>query len=248
MLRSTREITGYALQATDGEIGTCKDFLFDEKHWVIRYMVADTGGWILEKNVIISPLALGKPDWGSGRLPVHLTKERIENAPPLAEFEPISRQYEAALSAHYGHPYYWVGNALWGPGATPEQLRKHAEGSTPDPAPLLEGDPNLRSVNEVTGYHISATDGELGHIEEFIVEDDTWALRYLVVDTRNWLPGKKVLIPPSWIEDLDWSRETASVRVTREQIKNSPDYDPRTPVNRSYETRLYDFYGRPVYW
>jgi len=248
MLRSTRELTGYRLHANDGEIGRCKDFLFHDEEWVIRYMVADTGTWIPNRKVIISPLFLGEPDWASSRFPVHLTKDQIEEAPPLGEHEPVSRQHEGEMFRYYGYPYYWVGNALWGPGATPRQLRAHAKEAGLDQDSGSEGDPHLRSVDEVTGYHISAQDGDIGHVEEFVVDDETWILRYMVVDTRNWLPGRKVLLSPSWVDSLDWTEETASVAMTKEQIKASPEYDPRTPINRDYEARLYDFYGRPVYW
>jgi uncharacterized protein YrrD len=248
MLRSTKEITGYSLLATDGEIGECKDFLFDDQKWVVRYMVADTGGWLNSEQVIISPLSLGEPDWALRRFPVDLTKEKVRNAPPLEEEMPVSRQYETTLYDHYDYPYYWVGHSLWGPGATPRQLRKYVEVTPPASNPLTTGDPNLRSVKEVTGYHISAQDGEVGHVEDFILDDETWSVRYFVVDTRNWLPGRKVLLSPIWMEDIDWKKQIASVALEQEQIKNSPEYDPETPVNRTYETRLYDFFGRPSYW
>lgn len=248
MLRSTKELTGYALLAKDGEIGRCKDFLFDDDRWAVRYMVADTGTWIPEKKILISPLSLGEPDWASNRFPVHLTKEEVENAPPIDEDKPVSRQHEMTLSQYYGYPYYWVGNSLWGPEATPARLKEEVERAERASEEEEGGDPHLRSVRAVSGYDISAVDGEIGHVEEFIVEDDTWALRYMVVDTRNWLPGRKVLVSPSWVEDLDWEEEKASVSMTKEQIEASPEYDPRTPINRDYEARLYDFYGRPVYW
>lgn len=248
MLRSTKELTGYVLQATDGDIGRCKDFLFDDELWTVRYMVADTGKWLPGNRVLISPISLGEPDWKSKHFPVMLTKDQVKGAPPLTEDEPVSRQHEATLFQYYGYPYYWAGSALWGPAATPAQLRGRVEEAHHPTPPEAEGDPHLRSVDEVTGYHIVASDGEIGHVEEFIVEDDTWAIRYLVVDTRNWLPGRKVLLSPHWVEELDWADETAAVGMSRDQVKASPEYDHRQPINRDYETRLYDFYGRPVYW
>jgi hypothetical protein len=113
--------------------------------------------------------------------------------------------------------------------------------STPD-------DCLLRSANELVGYHIKAVDGEIGHVEEFILDDESWTVRYLVVDTRNWLPGKKVLVPPAWIESADCLQETVTFDLTKGQIERSPEYDPSAPVNREYENLLYDFYGRPRYW
>jgi hypothetical protein len=248
MLRSTKELKGYVLDATDGEIGRCKDFLFDDEHWTVRWMVADTGKWIPDRQVLISPLSLGDPNWGSGRFPVSLTREQIENAPALSEDEPVSRQHEATMFQYYGYPYYWVGNALWGPEATPAKLQARVEEATMAPHTEPRGDPHLRSVREVAGYHIAATDGEIGHVEDFILDDETWTLRYMVVDTRNWLPGRKVLVSPPWVEELDWAEGKAVVAMSQEQVRNSPEYDPRAPVNREYEGRLFDFYGRPVYW
>jgi hypothetical protein len=241
-------LTGYLLIARDGEIGRCKDFLFDDEKWTVRHMVADTGKWIPDRKVIISPVFLGDPDWGSHRFPVNLTKDQIENAPSLESHRPVSRQHEGELFSHYDYPYYWVGDALWGPVATPEQLREPAMRAQLERERTEAGDPHLRSINEVTGYHISAEDGEIGHVEEFILDDETWTLRYLVVDTRNWLPGRKVLLSPLWVENLDGSEGTASVAMSRDQVRASPEYDPRTPINREYEARLYDFYGRPAYW
>jgi sporulation protein YlmC with PRC-barrel domain len=248
MLRSIRELKGYKLDARDGEIGHCKDFLFDDQEWTVRYMVADTGKWISDRKVLISPISLGDPDWGSERFPVNLRKEQVENAPPLSADEPVSRQHEVTMFGYYGYPHYWIGSALWGPEATPAELIARVEDANRAPQRRAKGDPHLRSVNEVTGYHIATSDGEIGHVEDFILDDKTWSLRYMVVDTRNWLPGRKVLVSPFWVEDLDWGEEKAVVGLAREQIRNGPKYDPGTPVNREYEGRLFDFYGRPVYW
>lgn len=247
MMRSTKEVMGYTLKAADGEIGRCRDFLFDDQQWAVRYMVADTGKWIPDRKVLISPLFLGEPEWASRQFPVQLTKDQIENAPSVREDEPVSRQHEVNVLRHYGFPYYWVGEGLWGLESSPSALREvSAEWITVPPEP--KGDPHLRSVEEVTGYHIEATDGEIGHVEEFVLDEDTWVLRYMVVDTRNWLPGRKVLVSPAWVRGFDWPAQKAMVELTRKQVQASPGYDADKPINREYETQLYDFYGRPVYW
>lgn len=249
MLRSAKDLAGYVLKATDGEIGRCKDFLFDDEQWTVRYMVADTGKWLPGRKVLISPISLGDPDWPSGIFPVTLTKKQIEEAPDLKEDAPVSRQYESKWFSYYHYPYYWGSGGVWGIGSMPTAPSAEKE---KEPAQAIEeeesGDSHLRSVQEVAGYHIQATDGEIGHVEDFVLDDETWMLRYVVVDTRNWLPGKKVIVPPSWVESVDWTSEKVSVDFTREKVKNSPEYDPAAPVNREYEERLYDFYGRPKYW
>ncbi len=250
MLRSMEELEGYVLAATDGEIGRCKDFLFDDRHWVVRYMVADTGKWLPGRRVLISPISLGDPDWESRRFPVMLTKDEIKRSPDMLEEEPVSRQYEAELFAHLGYLPYWGGTSVWGGSTVPRQLRVEEVEDADGVAVAVEptGSPNLRSLREVTGYRIDARDDEVGHVEDFVVDDDAWIIRYMVVDTRNWLPGRKVIVPPRWVEGFDWTDREAHVDLTREQIENSPEFEPGAPVNREYETRLYDYYGRPVYW
>jgi hypothetical protein len=247
MLHSLNELSGYVLEAKDGEIGRCKDFLFDDRFWTLRHMVADTGKWLPRRKILISPLALEKPDWGSRRFPVSMTKEDIENSPEIGADEPVSRQHETGLFQYYGWPYYWVGDQVWGRVDFPEQpygAVTQEQGSPENGA----GDDHLRSVNEVTGYHIQATDDEIGHVEEFIVDDTNWTIRYLVVDTRNWLPGRKVLISPTWAESIVWTQNIVKVNLTREQVKNSPKYDPTTLLDREFEARLFDYYQRPGYW
>ncbi len=250
MLRSVNEILGYVLDGLDEEIGKCKDFLFDDRHWAIRYLVADTGRWLPGKKVLVSPISLDEPNWKTKRIPVKLTKEQIENCPSLSEEQPVSREFETKLFDYYGYPYYWAGNYLWGVSAYPSSLMKTGpkQKEVVDIPESLEEN-HLRSVEEVKGYNIRAVDEGIGHVEDFIVEESTWAFRYIVVDTRNWLPGgKKVIISPDWITAVKWFETQVEVNVSKEQIENSPEYDPASPINREYEIRLYDFYGRPYYW
>jgi hypothetical protein len=243
MLRSLKELFYYTLASKDGEIGRCKDFLFDDRFWTIRYMVAETGKWLPGRKVLVSPISLGEPDWASRLFPVRLTKKQIEDAPGLDQDAPLSRQYEIAWSQFYGWPYYWGGPHAWGSAPNPGMIFNESLSEKQSGEVKSEND-NLRSADEVIGYHIQATDDEVGHVEDFIVDDATWTIRFLVVDTRNWLPGKKVLIKPSWVESVDWVERKVNIDLPRETIKNSPEYDPSMPVNREYEERLYDFYGR----
>lgn len=242
MLRALGPITGYELQAQDGAIGRCQDFLFDDTRWRIRYMVAATGRWLPGRKVLVSPVALGRPDWEDRRLPVRLTRAQLEDAPALDEDAPVSRRWERAWFGHFGFPNYWDGLGSWGLGAPSGPQGDEVR----PPEARAEGDPHLRSTGEVTGYHVEAADGAIGHVAEFIVDDEDWAIRYLVVDTRNLLPGRKVLIAPEWVERVDWSRMVIAVELTRQAVRESPPWDPDAPVNREYEERLYDFYGRPV--
>ena len=246
MLRSLEELKGYTIQATDGEIGRCHDFLFDDQTWAVRYMVADTRKWLPGKKVVISPIALGDPDWTARRLPVKLTQEQVRSAPDLDEHAPVTRQYEIWYHKHYDWPFYWSGAGLWASGIHPQPL--YSAGLAPDAEVADLERPHLHAVGDIQGYDIGATDGEIGHVTDFIVDDETWVVRYAVVATRDWLPGKVVLVPLSALKSVDWIGRELQVDLTRQRIKDSPAYDPTTPINREYEERLYDFVGRPTDW
>jgi hypothetical protein len=193
-------------------------------------------------------VALGKADFASGRFKVTLTKKQIEGSPSIDTDKPVSRQHEAYYHDYYGYPYYWTGPFLWGPMYCPQipvldQKRIEERRAEREEA----GDLHLRSANKVTGYHIEATDGGVGHVEDFIIDDETWEIRYLVVDTRNWLPGKKVLIAPRWIDRVSWDDSKVYVSLSREAIKKAPEYHPDA-LNREYEEKLHNHYDRPKYW
>ena len=241
MLRNASEILGYQLRAADGDIGRCKDFLFDDRQWTIRYMVADTAKWLPGRKVLVSPLSLGTPRWPDRKLPVALGREEIEASPHLDDDAPVSRQYEIQWADYYQYPHYWGFETIWGIRHY-DMARKEAV----DQAETALEDSHLRSVREVIDYNINAIDGHIGHVEDFILDDTNWSIRYLIVDTRNWLPGRKVLIAPDWVAAIHWAEHQVDVRMNKSAIENSPPYDPRQPVNLAYEARLYDYYGRPV--
>lgn len=246
MLRSTKELRGYTIRALEGDIGRVHEFYFDDLAWIVRYLVVDTGRWLPGRKVLLWPGVLEQPDWETQSLPVGLTKEQVENSPPISFDEPVSRQMEADLHAYYGWAPYWrLGMPVGGPSpATPgEGVAGVAEEAQKGPS-----DPHLRSTREVIGYHIQARDEEAGHVDDLIVDDKAWYIRYLVVDTRNWLPGRKVLVAPAWADQVNWVLRKVYVDLSRETIENSPEFDPAMPVNREYEVQLYDYYGRPAYW
>lgn len=271
MLRSADALIGYGIQALDDILGRSHDFLFDDHEWVIRYLVVDTRDWLPGRKVLIATRELGQPDWSTRLFPVNLKREQVENSPKLDLDKPISRQDERDIHEHYGWAYYWqpayMGEVGFPPqtmGPMGEPVGSHfarpapsGENISPDneprptreePQPKEGPDPNLRSFREVEGYRIQASDGEIGHVADVIFDDEDFAIRYLVVDTRNWLPGRKVLVSPVWIFDINWSEHDVFTDLPRETIKHSPEYDPTTPVNRDYEEKLYDYYGRPAYW
>jgi uncharacterized protein YrrD len=246
MLRSIKSVMDYDLLATDGKVGGVDDFLFDDRAWTVRYLVANTGGWLRGRLVLISPKSLRQPDWQSRLFPVDLTRQQIEESPSILSDAPLARQKELELARHYNWPVYWAIDGLGGFGAAP--IVAPLAGAQTGAQAADEGNPHLRSVREVRGYRIHATDGDIGHVDDLIVDDEGWAIRYLVVDTRSWLPGGEVLLASDWIEEVSWEDAKVAVCHSREEIRNSPKYDPSAPVNREYEEVLHDYYGRPKYW
>jgi hypothetical protein len=245
MLYTAKTLNGYALSSRNGSIGSAREFYFDDKHWTIRYLVADTGGWLLGRKVLISPFALLSVDALKKEIRVDLTKKQIEDSPSLDSDKPVSRQFEEDYYGYYGWPTYWGGPYSWGPYShASRDSAKWEEFSRRDEA----WDPSLRSTHAVDGYHIDASDGPVGHVEDFVVDDQTWAIRYLVVNTRNWLPGKKVLISPHWVDTISWVDSKIFVSLSRETIKQAPELTDESLLTRDYETRLYDHYNREGYW
>ena len=244
MLRSIKHLTGIAIGARDGDIGKVHSFLFDDQSWVIRYLVVDTGRWLPGRKVLIAPTALGRPDWQARVFPVNLTKEQVRHSPDIDTDKPVSRQREAELRKYYDWAPYWgVGYGLDLP---PGQYVEADRGTVA--VESVRSDVHLRSANEVRGYRIHAADGEIGHVEDFLVSDEEWVIRYLVADTGRWLPGRSVLISPDWVRDIGWDEREVWVDVTKQAIEDSPPYEETDAVSREYETRMYDYYGRPKYW
>jgi hypothetical protein len=273
MLHKLSELFGYTLDA-DEQIGTVDDFYFEEKTWDIRYMIVDTGSWFSGRKVLISRDALKQPFWDNESFPVNLTKEQIEKAPSIDTAKPISRQQEAELSTYYGWPMYWLaasgdasGSVVAGTGysgvapavavtpagvAAASATMQEKTGRVQDSVATNSSDEGtksmLRSAKEVMGYNIAANDGDIGHVENFFASDENWHIHYMMIDTRNWLPGRKVLISPKWATRVSWSEGKVHVDMTSEQIKNSPEYDPKAPIDRRYETSLHNYFGLPGYW
>lgn len=246
MLFKTKTLEDCSLKSLDGEVGKVSDFYFDDQDWTIRYLVADTGAWLSGRLVLISPYALGEAFKDEHHVSINLTKKQIEDSPPLSSDRPVSRQFEADYSEYYGWPSYWTGSAIWG--IYPTVMSDPGPWEGPQPSQEEAGDAHLRSIKEVARYRIQATDGEIGHVEDFIVDDKTWTIRYLVVSTRNWWPGKKVLISPQWIERVSWEQSEVFVNLTQEAIKAAPEYTADSLLERDYETSLHGHYDRSGYW
>jgi hypothetical protein len=258
MLKSLEKLHGSTVSAADGEVGTVARLLVDVHQWVVRYIVVNTGNWLAGHEVLISPWSIAPGTKASEDLTLSLTRDQVQNSPPYDATQALTREHEHALLGYYGYPLYWAGPMLWGPvpaaaaGAPPDILSARAEGVDPTggtATALADGDVSgLADSQEIFGTHLHARDGDIGHVDDFLAEADTWRIRYLVVDTNNWWIGKHVLIAPDWIEKFDWPDHKLHVIVDRESIQAAPEYDGSEALTRDDEVALYRHYRRGPYW
>ena len=270
MLRSAKEMEGYAVGATDGDIGHVKDFYFDDKAWVIRYLVVETGGWLSSRKVLVSPIAIGTPDWQQRHLPASISQEQIRKSPDIDTDQPVSRQHEIRVSGYYDYLPYWGGAGLWGGGmypgfdaAGPCGTRQFPGGGAFQPgaarkfAPRIGAAPARRPARRPRTFAVATPSGAITFTPATatsVISRTCWstrrpgAVRYLVIDTSNWWLGHQVLIAPPWIEAVNWADESVSVSMTRQAIKDAPVYDPEASIDRQAEEQLYQHYGHVGYW
>ncbi|MCJ7539085.1 MAG: PRC-barrel domain-containing protein [Desulfobacterales bacterium] len=234
MYHCINEIIGYKLMAMDGEIGKCADFLFEDRPWIIRYMVADTGNFLHRQKVLIPFIELGKPDWSTQMFHIDLTKQQIEESPPLSEDKPVSRQYEKISFLYFGWPSYWAEDELENTASTPSGVFREPKNNQDSD----EKESSLRSVKEVAGYHVAATDGKAGKVSDFIVDDNIWTIRYLVLDIQNSVKDKKVLLPPDWVNTVDWLSRVVNVDLSVDGINNCPEFNPAMPFGSDTDSMI----------
>jgi hypothetical protein len=263
MLHTIKELERYAIHATDGVIGHVRGVYFDDESWVMRYLVVDTGGWFANRKVLVSPMSVVHVDRLERTLSVSITRQQVKDSPDIDTDKPISRQHESGYLGYYGYPDYWGGGGFWGEGSFPSLLLNVNEHGTAgsdgrsrservqsmrearsDPG----DDVHLRSCEAVTGYRIEASDGHLGHVKGFVTEEETWAIRYLIVTTGDWWMGHEVLIAVRWIDKVSWPDSSVSVSLTRQAVKESPVYDSARMLDRVHEESVFKHYEKTGYW
>jgi hypothetical protein len=233
------DLIGYTVEAVDGANGSVADFLFDDRRRMVRYALVRTGGWLFGREVLISPVSIDTIDIDSQRILTVLDKVTIEQAPGIDSSRPVSRQKELELVSYFNWPAYWAPVRPPSLSSGEVAIREIAE---------KEFDPHLRSAKEVECYAVNGMTDCIGHFENLIVDIDTWAVRYLVINTADWLSGRKVVASFDWLTDICWDDRSVSVDLTRDQMRAAPQYDPLKSLDRDYESKLYSFYGHPTYW
>ncbi|OFZ18329.1 MAG: hypothetical protein A2X94_12300 [Bdellovibrionales bacterium GWB1_55_8] len=258
MLTRMKELDGYRILATDGDIGHAEDFLLDDEKFGIRFIVVNTGFWLFGRKVLISPHAVSRLDKVAGEIVVNLSQQQVKDSPDIDTEMPVSREHEMQLLRYYNWPVYWGGMGLWRESDKPQlyPIERHSDEAVEkdSPPPFLlspegsELNPHLRSIKELRGYHIDARGSVFGHIEDAFVDNESWALRYLLVDTKSWWPSLPVPISTEWITDISWEKSLIRVDLDPEQIKSAPALSPHVPFDRTFEARLYSHYGKTGYW
>jgi hypothetical protein len=219
--------------------------------------------WLSGRKVLLSPFVLGHLDPKEREFTVELTMRQVKDSPDLDADRPVSRQMETNIYDYYGWSPYWgngfstkrygyIGDALKvapirgftdaAASSDPAARADERERAIADTA-RSDADPRLRSIEAVTGYHIHAPDGEIGHVEDFLIDDADWSIHYLLVDTKNWWPGKKVLISPLSVREIDWSDNLVKVNIDRQKVKDCPAYDPSMTVDQAYDEKFLTYYG-----
>jgi hypothetical protein len=248
MLRSLKALEGYTVSGTDGDVGAVVGFLLDDERWTVRYLVVETGGSSTGHQVLISPISFRLADWATRCFHVALTMEKIENSPGVDTDLPVSRLLERDLSRYYDYPRYWASPGIWGAGAFPNSLAVGGWSDVPAQPDEQLRDAHLRSVREVLGYHLHGSDGAIGHVTDFLVDDGTWEVRYLVVDTGHWwTESKKVLVSPRWATSVSWEEREVRVGLTRQAVLDSPEWSVSAALDRTFEARLRRHHGRREY-
>jgi uncharacterized protein YrrD len=249
MLRNATALEKCTIGATDGHIGKVHDLYFDDRQWVVRYLVVNTGAWLLDRAVLVSPISVrSSASWQDDVLSASISKEQVKNSPPIDTDKPVSRQYEKSYYSYYGYPYYWGGMGIWGGSGYPTMMMPAlAHNLAAAELERAHGDAHLRSCREVTGYKLRAADGDLGHVQGYLIDDQSWAIRFLIVNTSNWWLGHSVLIACEWIDDVDWAFHTVATALTREAVKGSPPYDSDMLLDFAGEQSIYRHYGRNAY-
>ena len=254
MIRSAKDMRRFEIVATDGRVGSADDFYFDDNRWAIRYVVVDTGNWVKGQRVLISPWSVSRTEWDERRLLLSISRQQVEDSPDIDTHQPISRRQESSYLDYYGYPYYWTHAGLWGAQALPmlptpaEIASQRGRAAAAERKAADSGDTHLRSAADVSGYAVHATDGDLGHVTDFLFDDLSWAVRYLVVDTSNWWFGKHVLVAPAWIRNIAWRDRAVKVKVRRQQLRSASEYDRAEHVDRQWEAAYYRHLQQPGYW
>ncbi|MBB1309474.1 PRC-barrel domain-containing protein [Pseudoalteromonas sp. SR41-8] len=256
MLHSADDLKACKIQSVDGDLGKINDLYFDDEGWAIRYLVVTTHNWFFKREVLVSPIALDTPDWPNKMMPVNLSQKQVDHSPDISAHKPVSRQQEIKYFSYYSYPIYWGGTSIWGNGLYPVagMLENDTTNQQPNTSEAKQdktsqnNDPHLRSWQKVKGSVVNGSDGEIGHIQGLLIDEHTFAIRYVIVRANDWWIGHDILVAPHWFNDLKWAESSVKVNHTRAEIQGAPAYEPLVKMDRDWEIAMHDHYAREGYW
>ncbi|GGD02692.1 hypothetical protein GCM10007216_36830 [Thalassobacillus devorans] len=260
MLYFASTLKNYNIQANDGELGKVKDLYFDDKKWTVRYLVADTRKWLPGKKVVVSPSGVKAVDTGEEVVHVENNKEDIRHNATLEEKQDFSYEKEMELSDTFGWKQYWAGEFLWGGYLTPmdpvEEPARAAEPQTTQEPPINDNvhdrKDKLRSSESIKGEFkhgvVHGENGKIGYIKDLMIDEGTWRIRYLLVDTSEWSTNERVLLSPDWLQSVDWLTNDFYIDLKLETIEDGPNYEKDQTVTKEFEEMIYRKYRKEPYW
>ncbi len=237
MLRSMKELFGYSVAAIDGSLGKLEDFLFDERSHDLRYLVADTGGWFDRRHLLVAPAAFGHTHWPARDFPVRISREQAAASPALVADAALSRRHEVALHSFFEWMPYWLSHSNGVPTA-------HV--AAPDGGD--EAAPSLCRAARLIGYQAQGTDSEIGHVVDFLIDDDQWKVRDVIVDTESWGEPRTVIVSMALFRGIDAAAEKLLVGLTARLVRECPVFDPQAIAGSRSEVVFHDYLGRPRSW
>lgn len=249
MLRTARSLKDFKIHASDGDLGKVEEFLFDDRHWVVRYLGVKTGSWLSRKEVLLTPLSIREVNWEDRSVEVSLTRDQVERSPPIESDLPVSRQKEVEYFDYYRLPYYWTGSGVFGigPSALPLPNPSMYEIRQKEPQEPI-GDPHLRSSAEIRGYRVMVEGHERGRVDDLVVDDRDWTVRYLLLEKGGLERGHSGLISPAWVREFDWSRQQVTLDLSHAQLDAAPQLESVERASRDFEDRLHRHFEREPYW
>jgi hypothetical protein len=202
MIIASKHLQGVCVVGSEGAAGCVLDVLFDDRSWHVKYLVVRLGGRLSAWHVLLKPDLVTHAAWTERELHVPLSGREFRQLPGVQSDPPVAYRQELQAARF----------SAWEAGRIEDVV--------------LDGDPHLRNMRAVTGHRVEASDGPVGRIAEFIIDDEYWTVRYVVVNTGRLLPSLRVLIAPTWVETISWEDRVVRLSATREELESS--HEPAT--------------------
>jgi len=199
-----RNLYGTSVDASDGRLGNIIDFLFDDQRWHVGHLVLNAGRWLRRRRVTLPYDTIVMKDWSDRHVFIEgLTRQQIRISPATETRVPISLHESLAEVTIMDWDTYLVNTTF-----------------TDHPWQISD-DPHIHNTRDVVGYHVQGSDGPIGYVSDFVINDESWSVSDLVVNMRNWLPGRQILIPTAHIEEVRGANRSMRISLSRKSIRET---------------------------